>query len=164
MATVTSSFSFSTLTQSSSPRNLSTLSSNSPTFRFRVGFSCLNVGVRASNSASKIVVRCSSAVAGLFGSPLSVGDKRVQLYTCFQLFSALWEMGSFQFLFFFLRFGVKKIDILIVDVWLSNFYVCFWNLVLQLDFWVRICFMGIMLQLEVWLMRFDLNLVLQFLL
>ena len=63
MATVTSSFSFSTLTQSSSPRNLSTLSSNSPTFRIRVGFSCHYVGVRASNSASKIVVRCSSAVA-----------------------------------------------------------------------------------------------------
>ncbi|KAH1220930.1 Protein THYLAKOID FORMATION1, chloroplastic [Glycine max] len=55
MATVISSFSFSTLTQSSSQRNLTTLSSNSPTFRFRVGFSCLNVGVRASNSASKMV-------------------------------------------------------------------------------------------------------------
>ncbi|BAT90205.1 hypothetical protein LR48_Vigan08g122500 [Vigna angularis] len=61
MATVTSSFHFSTLTQSSQ-RNF-TLSSNSPTFRFRfrVGFSCHYLGVRASSYASKMVVRCSSS-------------------------------------------------------------------------------------------------------
>ncbi|XP_020214215.1 protein THYLAKOID FORMATION1, chloroplastic [Cajanus cajan] len=61
MAAVTSSFSFSTLTQSSH-RNLK-LSSNSPTFRFRVGFSCHYVGVRAANFASKTVVRCSTSVS-----------------------------------------------------------------------------------------------------
>ncbi|KAL2328283.1 hypothetical protein Fmac_021710 [Flemingia macrophylla] len=61
MAAVTSSFSFSTLTQSSQ-RNL-TLSSNSQTFRFRVGFSCHYVGVRASNFASRTLVRCSSSVS-----------------------------------------------------------------------------------------------------
>ncbi|QCD87847.1 protein THYLAKOID FORMATION1, chloroplastic-like isoform X2 [Vigna unguiculata] len=59
MATVTSSFHFSTLTQSSQ-RNF-TLSSNSPTFRFRVRFSCHYLGVRASSYASKMVVRCSSS-------------------------------------------------------------------------------------------------------
>lgn len=76
MATVTSSFHFSTLIQSSQ-RNL-TLSSNSPTLSFRVGFSCHYLGVRASSYASKMVVRCSSSsVTGLFCSPLSEA-KRVQ--------------------------------------------------------------------------------------
>ncbi|RDX96049.1 Protein THYLAKOID FORMATION1, chloroplastic [Mucuna pruriens] len=60
MAAVTSSFSLSTLTQSSQRRL--TLSSNPQTFRFRVAFSCHYVGVRASNSASKTLVRCSSSV------------------------------------------------------------------------------------------------------
>jgi len=117
MATVTSSFHFSTLTQSSQ-RNL-TLSSNSPTFRLRVGFSCHYLGVRASSYASKMVVRCSSSsVTGLFGSPLSEA-KRVQLYMSFELLFVLWELGCFQFLFF-LRFGVEN-DLLIAGVWLSIF-------------------------------------------
>jgi len=108
MATVTSSFHFSTLTQSSQ-RNF-TLSSNSPTFRFRVRFSCHYLGVRASSYASKMVVRCSSSsVTGLFGSPLSE-EKRVQLYTSFGHLLVLWELGCFQFLFFFsLMFEVENV-------------------------------------------------------
>ncbi|KAJ1376193.1 Protein Thf1 [Sesbania bispinosa] len=67
MAAVTSSFSFSTLTQSSERKlTLSStrfLASNSDAFRFRLSFSCHYVGVRASNSASKMVVRCSTSSA-----------------------------------------------------------------------------------------------------
>ncbi|XP_057455751.1 protein THYLAKOID FORMATION1, chloroplastic-like [Lotus japonicus] len=67
MATVTSSFSFSALTQSSQRKHtLSStcvLGSNSDGIRFRKSFLCQQVGVQASNSASKLVVRCSSSVS-----------------------------------------------------------------------------------------------------
>lgn len=68
MAAVTSSFSFSTLTQSSQ-RKLTTLSStrfigsDSDAVRFRFSLSLRYVGVRTSNSVSKLVVRCSSSVS-----------------------------------------------------------------------------------------------------
>ncbi|CAJ2654981.1 protein THYLAKOID FORMATION1, chloroplastic-like [Trifolium pratense] len=68
MATVTSSFSFSTLTQSSQNKQLTFsstrfLSSDSDTVRFRFSLSSNYVGVRTSNSISKMVVRCSSSVS-----------------------------------------------------------------------------------------------------
>uniref|UniRef100_B7FIT6 Uncharacterized protein n=1 Tax=Medicago truncatula TaxID=3880 RepID=B7FIT6_MEDTR len=69
MAAVTSSFSFSTLTQSSQ-RKLTTLSStrffgsDSDAVRFRFSISLRYVGVvRTSNFVSKLVVRCSSSVS-----------------------------------------------------------------------------------------------------
>jgi hypothetical protein len=70
MATLTSSFSFSTLTQSSQNKQLTFsstrfLSSDSDTVRFRFSLSSNYVGVRTSNSISKMVVRCSSSVSGL---------------------------------------------------------------------------------------------------
>lgn len=159
MATVTSSFHFSTLTQSSQ-RNF-TLSSNSPTFRFRVGFSCHYLGVRASSYASKMVVRCSSSsVTGLFGSPLSE-EKRVQLYTSFEHLLVLWELGCFHFLFLFSNFWSWKWSFN-CRCMVVNFEVCFLNL-----FWKRIfkegfVFLRIMLPLKVRLMRFGPSFVVLF--
>ncbi|GAU41588.1 hypothetical protein TSUD_271970 [Trifolium subterraneum] len=68
MAAVTSSFSFSTLTQSSQNKHLTFsstrfLSSDSDTVRFRLSLSSNYVGVRTSNSISKMIVRCSSSVS-----------------------------------------------------------------------------------------------------
>ncbi|CAI8616034.1 unnamed protein product [Vicia faba] len=68
MAAVTSSFSFSTPTQSPSQRKLTVsstrfLSSDSDAVRFRFSFSSHCVGVRTSNSVSKLAVRCSSSVS-----------------------------------------------------------------------------------------------------
>ncbi|XP_061336804.1 protein THYLAKOID FORMATION1, chloroplastic-like [Gastrolobium bilobum] len=62
MATVTSSFFFSLSTLTQSSQRKLTVSSTSDAFRFPLSFSYHYVGVRASNSASKMVVRCSSSV------------------------------------------------------------------------------------------------------
>ncbi|KAL1325117.1 hypothetical protein HN51_035212 [Arachis hypogaea] len=71
MAAVTSSFSLSTLSQCSQRKNLSLSSStrflgtNSDSFRLGPNFSLLYVAVRASDSASRVIVRCSSSLSDI---------------------------------------------------------------------------------------------------
>uniref|UniRef100_A0A2P2JS99 Uncharacterized protein MANES_13G152400 n=1 Tax=Rhizophora mucronata TaxID=61149 RepID=A0A2P2JS99_RHIMU len=71
MAAVTS-VSFSPIGQSSWDRKALTsrswtpsLASNFEAFRFRTGFSCHYVGVRAPNSTSRLVIHCMSTATGV---------------------------------------------------------------------------------------------------
>ncbi|KAL5069512.1 hypothetical protein RYX36_020399, partial [Vicia faba] len=81
MAAITSSFSFSTPTQSTSQGNsqfFSTrfLCSESDVVRFRFSLSSHCVGIRTSNSVSKLVVRCSSSVS----NPLPTVSKTKSIF------------------------------------------------------------------------------------
>ena len=128
MAAVTSSFSFSTLTQSSQ-RKLTTLSSSrffgsdSDAGRFRLSISLRYVGVRTSNSVSKLVVRCSSSVSGL----------------------GIWELGFFNSYFVF-RIWCFNWKYMVVKFSPRILKFCLWDYEFRVE-WVglyRIYFMRIM--------------------
>ncbi|XP_024021014.1 protein THYLAKOID FORMATION1, chloroplastic isoform X3 [Morus notabilis] len=85
MASLTSSLSFSALSQCSDKKAVvpssRSLASNSDWFRIRAGFSCHYVGFRASNSSSRMVVHCMSSTAE---APPTVADTKLNFLKAYK--------------------------------------------------------------------------------